>query len=168
MENIGETGRKFGVRYKEHLRKHYPIFNYSQNTGHLIKLENFSIVDRESQDITRSIKEAMYIRVNYPLQTGTLENTSCTIFGMDCCRICQLSIYSDPIHQSHYHPTLGHLLPQIKKGHKILPWGKYVPPRGSPLLHLFPILHFGIIFFRTNFGTKLVGITFFSDLKKCC
>ena len=34
--------------------------------GHPIQLDSFSIVDRESQGITRTIKEAMYIRVNDP------------------------------------------------------------------------------------------------------
>ena len=44
-----------------------PIFDHSQATGHSIKLDNFSIVDRESKGITRTIKEAMYIQVNDPL-----------------------------------------------------------------------------------------------------
>ena len=38
MEYIGKTGRNFGERYMEHLRAPYPIFDYSQSTGHLIKL----------------------------------------------------------------------------------------------------------------------------------
>ena len=43
-----------------------PIFDHSQTTGHNIKLEKFSIVGREIQSITRTIKEAMDIRVNDP------------------------------------------------------------------------------------------------------
>ena len=61
MENIGESGRNFGDGYKEHLRVPSPILDHYQITGHSIKLENFSIVDRESQGITRPMKEAMYI-----------------------------------------------------------------------------------------------------------
>ena len=60
MEYIEETGRNFGERYKEHLRVPCPIFNHSQTKGYLIKLETFSIVDRESQVITRTIKEDMH------------------------------------------------------------------------------------------------------------
>ena len=66
MEYIGETGINFGDRYEEHLRAPSPIFDHSQTTGHSIKLDNFSIVDRESQGITRTMKEAMYIWVNDP------------------------------------------------------------------------------------------------------
>ena len=56
MEYIRETGRNFEDKYKEH----------SQTTGHSIKLDNFSILDRESLSITRTIKEAMYIRGQWP------------------------------------------------------------------------------------------------------
>ena len=61
MEYIGKMGRRLGDRYKEHLRGPSPIFDHSQTTGHSIKLENFSTVDRESQGITRTIKEVIYI-----------------------------------------------------------------------------------------------------------
>ena len=64
MEYIGETGRNFGERYKEHLRAPSPIFDHFQTTGHNITMDNFSIVGREPQGFTRTIKEAMYIRVN--------------------------------------------------------------------------------------------------------
>ena len=50
MEYIGQTGRNFGDRHKENLRGLSPIVDHSQTTGHL-KLENFFIVDRESQGI---------------------------------------------------------------------------------------------------------------------
>ena len=61
VEYIGETGRNFGDRYKQHLRTPCALFGHSQTTGHSIKLDKFSIVDRESQEITRTIKDAMYI-----------------------------------------------------------------------------------------------------------
>ena len=68
IEFISETGRNFGDRYREHLRAPSPIYYHVQTTGHTIKLDSFSIVDRESQGITRTIKEAMYIRFNDPLK----------------------------------------------------------------------------------------------------
>ena len=64
MEYTGETGWAFGDRYKEHLRALSPIYDHTSITGHSIQLYNFSIVDRESQGIARTIKEAMFIRVN--------------------------------------------------------------------------------------------------------
>ena len=35
-------------------------------TGHNISIENFEIVGREDQNLMRTIKEALYIRVNDP------------------------------------------------------------------------------------------------------
>ena len=66
MKYIGETGICFGERYKEHLMASSPIFNHFQTTGHNITLDNFTIVGRESQGFTRTIKKAMFIRVNIP------------------------------------------------------------------------------------------------------
>ena len=66
MEYIEETGRCFGERYKEHLRPPSPIFDHFQTTGDNITSDNFSIVDRESQGFTRTIKESMFNRVNDP------------------------------------------------------------------------------------------------------
>ena len=72
VENIGKTGRTFGDRYKEHLRAPFPILDHTNTTGHTIKLENISIVDREPQGVTGTIKEAMFIRVNDPFLNRNL------------------------------------------------------------------------------------------------
>ena len=66
MEYTEETGRTFGDRYKEHLRVPSPIYDHANTMDYSIKLDNFSIVDRESQGVTNTIKEAMFIRVNDP------------------------------------------------------------------------------------------------------
>ena len=65
-EYIGETSSTLGERYKEHLREPSPIQVYSQLTGHQLSQDNFHIVGRECQDLTRLIKESIYIRVNNP------------------------------------------------------------------------------------------------------
>ena len=65
-EYIGESGRTFGDRYKEHLKAPSPIHLHTSSTGHPVSPECFSIVDREAQGMARNIKEAMYIRVNDP------------------------------------------------------------------------------------------------------
>ena len=65
-ENISETSRTQGERYKDHLREPSPIQAHSQLIGHQLSQDNFSIIGREDQDLTRLIKESIYIRVNNP------------------------------------------------------------------------------------------------------
>ena len=65
-EYIGESGRTFGDRYKEHLKAPSPIHLHASSIGCPVSPECFSIVDREAQGMPRKIKEAMYIRVNDP------------------------------------------------------------------------------------------------------
>ena len=65
-EYIGESARTFGERFKEYLKCPSPIYDHSNITGHSITLHNFSIVGREEQNLTRLIKEAIFIRVNNP------------------------------------------------------------------------------------------------------
>ena len=65
-EYIGETARTFGERYKEHLKAPPPIYDHYNISGHNITLNNFSIVGREEQNLSRLIKESMFIRVNNP------------------------------------------------------------------------------------------------------
>ena len=61
-EYIGETSRTFGERIKEYLKAPSPIYDHSNTTGHTTLLENFSIVDREEQNLSRLIKESIFIR----------------------------------------------------------------------------------------------------------
>ena len=65
-EYIGESSRTFGERFKEHQKAPSPIFDHYTTTGHKISIENFDIVGREDQNLTRTIKEALFIRVNDP------------------------------------------------------------------------------------------------------
>ena len=66
QEYIGESGRTFGERYKEHLKAPSPIFLHQNNSGHVTTLDNFRIIGREDSSLARTIKESMYIRVNNP------------------------------------------------------------------------------------------------------
>ena len=66
QEYIGESGRSFGNRLREHLRAPSPIHQNSHSTGHPVSPKYFTIADREPQGVTRNIKEAMYICVNDP------------------------------------------------------------------------------------------------------
>ena len=65
-EYIGESSRTFGERFKEHQKAPSPIYDHYNTTGHRIGIDNFSIVEREDQNLMRTIKEALYIRVNNP------------------------------------------------------------------------------------------------------
>ena len=65
-EYIGESGRTFGERYREHMRSPSPIMDHYNNTDHELSLENFTIVGREDNNIARNIKEAIFIKVNDP------------------------------------------------------------------------------------------------------
>ena len=65
-EYIGESGRTFAERFMEHLRSPSPIYDHYKTTGHEVSLDNFSIVGRDDQSMTRLIREAMLIRVNDP------------------------------------------------------------------------------------------------------
>ena len=65
-EYIGETSMTMGERYKEHLREPSPIQVHIQSTEHQLSQDNFNIIGMEGQDLTKLIKESIYIRVNNP------------------------------------------------------------------------------------------------------
>ena len=65
-EYIGESGRTFAERFREHMRAPSPTHDHHNITGHELSLDNFKILDREDQSIARAIKEAILIRVNDP------------------------------------------------------------------------------------------------------
>ena len=64
-EYIGESSRTFGERFKEHLSAPSPIYDHLNMAGHTT-IDTFSIIDREDQNLIRTIKEALNIRVNNP------------------------------------------------------------------------------------------------------
>ena len=57
-EHIGESSRTFGDRFKEHQKAPSLIYDYFNTTGHNVTIDNFSIVGREDQNLSRAIKEA--------------------------------------------------------------------------------------------------------------
>ena len=65
-EYFGETSRTFGERYREHLMAPSPINDHNNISGHSTSLEKISIVGREENNLSRLIKESMYIRGNGP------------------------------------------------------------------------------------------------------
>ena len=73
-EYIGESSRTFGERFKEHQKAPSPIYDHYNISGHMVSIENFSIVGREDQSLMRTIKEALYIRVNNPSLNRNIGN----------------------------------------------------------------------------------------------
>ena len=65
-EYNGESARTFEERFKEHLKAPSPIYEHDNTTGHKTSVENFKSIGREGHGISRTIQEAIYIRVNNP------------------------------------------------------------------------------------------------------
>ena len=63
---IGESGRLLGERVKEHFKGPSPIHLHSTTTGHPMDPEQFSIVHKEVNNQSRTIKETMLIWVQDP------------------------------------------------------------------------------------------------------
>ena len=55
-----------GERYKELLKEPSPIHTRKLQTVHSTNPDHFNILGREDQDLTRLIKESVYVRVNKP------------------------------------------------------------------------------------------------------
>ena len=67
MRNTLESPREHFERGSKNTSRHPPpIYDHFNATGHNVTLENFSIVGREDQNLSRLIKEALFIRVNNP------------------------------------------------------------------------------------------------------
>ena len=112
-EYIGETSRTMGEQCREHMREPFPIQAHRQLTGHQTTMHNFNILGREGQDLTRLIKEAIFIRVNNPTLKRN-RSSNLVIFGIGSC-LAPL-ILKQPFHKgmcsialSNYinHSTLG-------------------------------------------------------------
>ena len=72
MECDGQSSRTFGERFKEHQKVPSTIYDHYNTTGHLVSIDRFSIVEREDQNLMRTIKDALYIRVNNPSLNRTI------------------------------------------------------------------------------------------------
>ena len=82
-EYIRESERTFWDRLKKHFRAPTTIYQHSHSSGHCIKVHS----------ITRTIKEAMFIRVNDPSLNGNLGKFQIAPhLGMRSCRTPQPSI----------------------------------------------------------------------------
>ena len=78
---IGESGRSLGDRVKEHLKAPSPIHLHSTTTGHPLDPNQFNIIHKEVQSQSRTIKEAMFIRVQDPPQLQHWQIPTATHLG---------------------------------------------------------------------------------------
>ena len=62
----GESGRSLGERVKEHFKAPSPIHLHSTTTGHPMDPNQFSVVHKEVNMQSRTIKEAMFICIQDP------------------------------------------------------------------------------------------------------
>ena len=65
-EYIGESARTHEARFKEHLKAPSSICGHHSTTGYHTILDDFSIVGRERQGLTITIKGSMFIRITNP------------------------------------------------------------------------------------------------------
>ena len=65
-KNTLESGRTFAERFKEHQKSPSPIHDHCNISGHEVTINNFTIIGRKDQNLTRAIKEVLFIRVNDP------------------------------------------------------------------------------------------------------
>ena len=65
-EYIGESARTFEERFKEHLKAPSPIYEHGQYNWPQKHQWRTKIIGREGHGISRTIQEAIYIRVNNP------------------------------------------------------------------------------------------------------
>ena len=73
-EYIVESARNFEERFKEHLKAPFPINDHLNTSGHTVTIDNVSILGREDQNLMRTMKEALYIRVNNPSLNRNIGN----------------------------------------------------------------------------------------------
>ena len=65
-EYISESARTFAERFKEHQKSPSLIYDHCNTSGHNVTINNFTIIGREDQNLTKAMKEALFIRVNDP------------------------------------------------------------------------------------------------------
>ena len=63
-EYIGDSARTFGQILKDHLRTLSSIHGHANTTGHQNSMDNFTIMERESHNLPKAIKETIYIKIN--------------------------------------------------------------------------------------------------------
>ena len=85
MNILGETSRTFGEGCREYMREPSPIQVHRQLTGHQNSMHNFNILGREGQDLTRLIKEPIFIRVNDPTLNRNIGKFQLSLFGIGSC-----------------------------------------------------------------------------------
>ena len=84
---IGESGRSLGERVKEHFKAPSPIHHHSTTTGYPMDPNQFNIVHKEVNSLSRTIKEAMFICMqDHPLKQELGQVPAATHMGQPSTR----------------------------------------------------------------------------------
>ena len=62
VEDNDESSATFGEMIRENIEAHFPVYDHCNNTGHTTAIDNFGVVGRKDQNLTRTIKESMCMR----------------------------------------------------------------------------------------------------------
>ena len=62
--NIVDSSRIFWEMFKEYLKAPSPMYYHSNTMGNVTTVDNFSIVGKGVKNLTRTMEESVYIRVN--------------------------------------------------------------------------------------------------------
>ena len=130
-------------------KMHLPIHDHTSIMDYPIKQNNFSIVDNESQGVTRTLKEAMFIRDNNPSLNRNLGKYQLPNIWYE--------VLQDTLSLSTVMAPLP-LVPHVALPHNI--WGHvYILLVSMVLLGVPSSPHFLIVpFFPTIFWHQNVGI----------
>ena len=82
-EYIGESGRTFGERFKEHLKNPSPIFTHQNTSGHITSINNFKIIGKKRTVWQEPYKKPCLSGLTTQPWTKTLENTISHIYGIE-------------------------------------------------------------------------------------
>ena len=106
------------------------MYEHGHSSGHCFSVDNFSVVGREVHSITRTITEAMFIRVKIHTSAGTWASSSSPTSGM---RSCKTPLPSIPSNTHCFYSTVGpHNLHTTRQEAHTFHVGKYGPHPGSP------------------------------------
>ena len=97
-EYIGDLQTPLGKGSRNISRVPATIYEHTNTAGHQDRVDNFSVVGRVVHKITRTIKEAIYIRGNDPSFSRNIGKFQCPIYGKRSCSIPLTSISGGPFH----------------------------------------------------------------------
>ena len=82
--HTGEKSRTFGKNI-EHLKEPSPIYKHSNQSGHSINPDNFTIIRRDHHGLARTIRNQFTFESTTPHSTGKWVSITFIIYGTESC-----------------------------------------------------------------------------------